>query len=74
MPSVEIIAVGTEILLGQLVDTNTAFIGARLADAGIDVHAAHVVGDNRERISAAIHSALERAEGIVTTGGLGPTI
>ena len=74
MPSVELVAVGTEILLGQLVDTNTAFIAARLAEAGIDVHAAHVVGDNRRRIAAAIRAALERAEGVVTTGGLGPTI
>jgi nicotinamide-nucleotide amidase len=74
MPSVEIIAVGTEILLGQLLDTNTAFIAAHLAEAGIDVHAVHVVGDNRERIAEAIRSALERAEGILTTGGLGPTV
>lgn len=74
MPSVELVAVGTEILLGQLVDTNTAFIAARLAEAGIDVHATHAVGDNRERIAAAIHSALNRAEGVLTTGGLGPTI
>jgi nicotinamide-nucleotide amidase len=74
MPSVELIAVGTEILLGQLVDTNTAFIAARLAEAGIDVHATQAVGDNRQRIAAAIRSALSRAEGVVTTGGLGPTI
>ncbi|HVR45722.1 MAG TPA: competence/damage-inducible protein A [Candidatus Binatia bacterium] len=74
MPSVELVAVGTEILLGQLVDTNTAFIAARLAEAGIDVHATHAVGDNRERIAAAIRSALNRAEGVLTTGGLGPTI
>ncbi|HEY6325349.1 MAG TPA: competence/damage-inducible protein A [Candidatus Cybelea sp.] len=74
MPSVELIAVGTEILLGQLVDTNTAFIAARLAAAGIDVHATQAVGDNRDRIAAAIRSALSRAEGVVTTGGLGPTI
>jgi nicotinamide-nucleotide amidase len=74
MPSVELIAVGTEILLGQLLDTNTAFIASRLAQAGIDVHATHAVGDNRERIAAAIRSALGRAEGVVTTGGLGPTI
>ncbi len=74
MPSVELIAVGTEIMLGQLVDTNTAFIAARLAEAGIDVHATHAVGDNRERIAAAVRSALGRAEGVITTGGLGPTI
>lgn len=74
MPTVEIVAVGTELLLGQLVDTNTPFIAARLADAGIDVFATHAVGDNRVRIAATIASALERADGVVTTGGLGPTI
>ncbi len=72
--AVELIAVGTELLLGQLVDTNTVFIEQSLAEAGIDVRATHVVGDNRERIAAAIRGALERAEGAITTGGLGPTI
>jgi nicotinamide-nucleotide amidase len=74
MPSVEIIAVGTELLLGQLVDTNTAFIAQRLAEAGIDVRATQAIGDNRDRIAAVIRNALERADGLVTTGGLGPTI
>ena len=74
MPSVELVAIGTELLLGQLVDTNTAFIAQRLAENGIDVRATHAVGDNRERIAAAIRAALERADGVVTTGGLGPTV
>ena len=74
MPSVELIAVGTEILLGQLVDTNSAFIEQHLAEAGIDVRATHVVGDNLERIAAAIRAALSRADGVLTTGGLGPTV
>lgn len=74
MPRVELIAVGTELLLGQLVDTNTPFIAARLADLGTDVYATHAVGDNRERIARVIAGALERADGIVTTGGLGPTV
>ncbi len=74
MPNVEIVAIGTELLLGQLVDTNTAFIAQHLADAGIDVYATHAIGDNRERIAAAIGVALARADGIVTTGGLGPTV
>lgn len=74
MPSVEILAVGTELLLGQLADTNTAHIARALADAGIDVFATHAAGDNRERIAAAIRSALERADGVVSSGGLGPTI
>lgn len=74
MPSVEIVAVGTELLLGQLVDTNTAFVAEHLARAGIDVFGTRGVGDNRERIAAVLREALERADGVVTTGGLGPTV
>jgi nicotinamide-nucleotide amidase len=74
MPSLEIMAIGTELLLGQLVDTNTAFIAQRLAEAGIDVRRAQAVGDNQERIAAVIRDALRRADGVLTTGGLGPTI
>lgn len=74
MPSVEIVAIGTELLLGQLVDTNTSFIAQQLADAGIDVYATHAVGDNRARIAATITAAIARANGVITTGGLGPTI
>ncbi len=74
MPNVELIAVGTELLLGQLADTNTAYIAAHLADIGIDVFATHSVGDNRSRISSAITSALARADGVIMTGGLGPTV
>jgi nicotinamide-nucleotide amidase len=68
------IAVGTELLLGQLVDTNTPHIAATLAGIGVDVYGTHAVGDNRQRIAAAIRSALERADGVITSGGLGPTI
>lgn len=74
MPSVEIIAVGTELLLGQLVDTNTAYIAQRLAEDGIDVHETSAVGDNRDRIAAAVSNALKRADGAIVTGGLGPTV
>ena len=74
MPSVEILSVGTEILLGQLVDTNSTYIARSLADAGVDVYATHAVGDNRERIAQAMRAALERADGLITSGGLGPTI
>jgi nicotinamide-nucleotide amidase len=74
MPSVEIVAVGTELLLGQLVDTNTPFIANELARAGIDVRATQSVGDNRERIAAAVRTSLGRAQGVVMTGGLGPTV
>jgi nicotinamide-nucleotide amidase len=74
MASVEIIAVGTELLLGQLADTNTPFIAQHLADVGIDVFATHAIGDNRVRIGAAVSAALARADGVVTSGGLGPTV
>jgi nicotinamide-nucleotide amidase len=74
MPNVEIIAVGTELLLGQLVDTNTAFIAARLAEAGIDVYETSAVGDNSRRIADAVRGALTRADGAIVTGGLGPTV
>lgn len=72
--SVEIVAVGTELLLGQLVDTNSAFIAQALAEAGIDVRATHAIGDNRERIAAVLRASLSRASGAITTGGLGPTV
>lgn len=74
MPAVEILAVGTELLLGQLADTNSAFVAQRLAENGVDVFAMHAAGDNRARIAVAIQSALERGDGVISTGGLGPTI
>lgn len=73
-PAVELIAVGTELLLGQLQDSNTPYVAARLAEIGIDVFATHCVGDNRARIAQTIVGALSRADGAVTTGGLGPTV
>jgi nicotinamide-nucleotide amidase len=72
--AVELVAVGTELLLGQLTDTNTVFVAQSLASAGIDVYGTHTVGDNRGRISSAMRSALERVDGVIVTGGLGPTV
>jgi nicotinamide-nucleotide amidase len=74
MAVVELVAVGTELLLGQLVDTNTTYIEQSLAENGIDVRGTHTVGDNLERIASVISGALARADGVITTGGLGPTI
>ncbi|MDQ6826714.1 MAG: competence/damage-inducible protein A [Candidatus Eremiobacteraeota bacterium] len=74
MPSVELLSVGTELLLGQLIDTNGPYIAQRLAESGIDVFTSHSVGDNEHRISAAITAALGRADGVIATGGLGPTV
>jgi len=69
----EVVAVGTELLLGQVVDTNSAWIGEQLADAGIDSHFQVKVGDNHARIVAAIRDALARSDAVICCGGLGPT-
>jgi nicotinamide-nucleotide amidase len=70
---VEVVAVGTELLLGQVVNTNAAAIGARLAEAGFDHYRQSVVGDNLERVTAAISEAVGRSDAVVITGGIGPT-
>jgi len=69
----EILAVGTELLLGDIVNTNAQFIAQGLAELGISVFYHTVVGDNPERMKKAMNSAFERADIIITTGGLGPT-
>src|ERR1700694_3309700 len=69
----EVVAVGTELLLGQIVDTNSAWIGDRLAVAGIDSHFQTKVGDNQSRIEEAIRVALARSDAVICCGGLGPT-
>jgi nicotinamide-nucleotide amidase len=69
----EIIAIGTEILLGEIVDTNSAWIAQRLPELGIDLNYTSVVGDNRGRIDETLRRAWDRSDLIVTTGGLGPT-
>ena len=74
MASVEIVTIGTEILLGHLVDTNSVHIARTLADHGVDVYAKHSVGDNADRLAAMLGDVLARADGAVCTGGLGPTV
>ena len=69
----EVVAVGTELLLGQIVDTNSSWIGEQLALTGIDTHFQTKVGDNVARIVEAIHQALERSDAVICCGGLGPT-
>lgn len=69
----EVIAVGTELLLGQTVNTNAARIGARLADSGVQHNFSTVVGDDLGRMVEAMRLALKRADVIVITGGIGPT-
>lgn len=69
----EVVAIGTELLLGQIVDTNSAWIGERLAEAGIDSHFQVKVGDNTERMVLALRAALARSDAVICCGGLGPT-
>lgn len=70
---VEVLAVGTELLLGQIVNSNASDIGSRLADAGLAHYRQTVVGDNLERIASAIGEAAARADSVIITGGIGPT-
>src|SRR5919197_5877060 len=74
MPSAEIITIGTEILLGEIVDTNTRYIARTLRGMGVDIYRTVTIGDNVERIAEAIHNSMNRAEIVITTGGLGPTV
>jgi nicotinamide-nucleotide amidase len=70
----EIIAVGTELLLGQIVDTNSAHIAQQLTTIGLDLHFKSTVGDNLERIKSTLRSAMDRSDIVITTGGIGPTL
>ncbi|MFN8387827.1 MAG: molybdopterin-binding protein [Anaerolineales bacterium] len=74
MPSAEIITIGTEILLGEIVDTNTRYIAQVLRGMGVDLFRTITIGDNVERIAESIRNSMNRAEIVITTGGLGPTI
>lgn len=74
MPSAEIITIGTEILLGEIVDTNARYLARFLRDAGVDLYRKTTVGDNPRRIAAILQEALARADILLTTGGLGPTV
>ncbi len=70
---VEVVAVGTELLLGQIVNTNAAAIGAALAEKGLDAHFQQVVGDNLARVALSIRTAIDRSDAVIITGGIGPT-
>ncbi|HEY44411.1 MAG TPA: CinA family nicotinamide mononucleotide deamidase-related protein [Anaerolineae bacterium] len=70
----EIITIGTELLLGELIDTNTRKIAYALRDIGLDLYRTSTVGDNAERIAQAIRESISRAQVVITTGGLGPTV
>ena len=70
---VEVLAVGTELLLGQIVNSNASSIGAALAEKGFDAHYQQVVGDNLERVAESISTAIGRSDAVIITGGIGPT-
>ncbi len=70
---IEIVAVGTELLLGQIADTNSQWLGEHLAAIGVSSHFHQAVGDNHERIVLAFRTALARSDGVIVCGGLGPT-
>jgi nicotinamide-nucleotide amidase len=70
----EIISIGTEILLGEITDTNSVYIARQLRDIGVNVYYMTSVGDNRGRIADSIRLALGRANVVITCGGLGPTV
>lgn len=70
----EIITIGTELLLGEIVDTNTRYIAQALREIGLDLYRTSTVGDNAERIAQAVSESIYRAQVVITSGGLGPTI
>lgn len=74
MPSCELITIGTELLLGEITDTNSRYMARALRDLGIDLYRKTTIGDNARRIAQAIQEALQRSDIIITTGGLGPTV
>jgi len=69
----EIVAIGSELLLGQIVDTNSAWMAQRLASLGVNLYYKTVVGDNPERMLDTITGAMERSDVVITSGGIGPT-
>ena len=73
MPNAEIVAIGSELLLGQIVDTNSAWMAQRLTNLGVDLYYKTVVGDNPVRMKDVISRALGRCDVVITGGGLGPT-
>lgn len=71
--TVELISVGTELLLGNIVNTNAAFLAEKCADLGLSCYYQSVVGDNEERLTAVLKTAMERSDVVIASGGLGPT-
>ena len=74
MPSAELITIGTELLLGEIQDTNTRYLAKQIKDVNIDLFRITMIGDNAARIAELIKEAMQRSDIIITTGGLGPTV
>jgi len=70
----EIVMVGTELLLGEIVDTNANRLAIALRDIGLDLYYKTTVGDNEDRITEVLNLALDRSEVVITSGGIGPTV
>ena len=73
MPNAELVSIGSELLLGQIVDTNAAWMAQRLTNLGVDLFHKTIVGDNPGRMGDVINRALDRSDVVITGGGLGPT-
>ena len=71
--SAEILCIGTELLMGNTVNTNAAYLGRELAHLGVNVYRQEVVGDNPQRLRESLEQAFSRCDIVITTGGLGPT-
>ncbi len=70
----EIVMIGTELLLGEIVDTNANLLAVALRDIGIDLYYKTTVGDNEDRITEVLDLALDRSDAVITSGGIGPTV
>ncbi|HOK08246.1 MAG TPA: CinA family nicotinamide mononucleotide deamidase-related protein [Candidatus Hydrogenedens sp.] len=70
----ELLMIGTELLLGQITDTNSTYLGEKLAEIGIDVYRKVTVGDNQKRIVDALNESLSKSDIVICSGGLGPTV
>lgn len=70
----EIVTIGTELLLGEIVDTNSAWIAQQLTTIGLNLYYTTTVGDNLQRISEVLRYSVQRSDVVITTGGLGPTV
>ncbi|MBT7079646.1 MAG: competence/damage-inducible protein A, partial [Chloroflexi bacterium] len=69
----EIVSIGSELLLGQIVDTNASWIAQRLAESGVNLFYKTTVGDNLDRMIDTLDRALDRSDVVITGGGIGPT-